>query len=314
MHGRLSSFVMRSCALSLAAQQASSPACLKPHPCHPPCHAAGVRLVSNSLTSDNAFILQGRLEVKGSDNKWSSVCDDGFSDAAAGVVCRQVSGEVQICLLGGWVQHAARQTCCLALLPCCLLFAALLDATGPAAATTFAPQLGLSRTGFALPFAAFGEGSGPILYDNVACTGSEAIIQQCPRALPKDVDCESLSFPLLLPVLCAHALLGPHRHVSLLWGMYGTTKEGPSCTHMQAAWQGMHHAMMAPSAPLPHPTPPSSACHAGTHREDVGIVCSNADPRVLPSGASSRQLAPSHGCVPYVFSFAVHTHCQPPTV
>lgn len=36
------------------------------------------------------------------------------------------------------------------------------------------------------------------------------------------------------------------------------------------------------------PSATHSACHAGTHREDVGIVCSNADPRVLPSGASSR--------------------------
>jgi len=165
------------------------PPCLKPHPCHPPRHAAGVRLVSNSLTTDNAFILQGRLEVKGPGNKWSSVCDDGFSDAAAGVVCRQVSGEVSNLLIG-WIQHTARQTCCLVLLPCCLLFAALPNAPSPAAA--HATQLGLSRTGFALPFAAFGEGSGQILYDNVACTGSEATIQQCPRAQPKDVDCESL--------------------------------------------------------------------------------------------------------------------------
>ncbi|PRW61301.1 deleted in malignant brain tumors 1 -like [Chlorella sorokiniana] len=120
--------------------------------------APGLRLVSNSLTSDNSFVTRGRLEVRMPDKTWSTVCDDGFSDEAASVVCR---------------------------------------------------QLGLSRTGFALPWAYFGEGTGPIGYDNVACTGKETTLQQCPRAQAKDVDC--------------------------------------------------------------------------THREDVGVVCSDADPRVLPA-------------------------------
>ena len=43
-------------------------------------------------------------------------------------------------------------------------------------------QLGLSSTGYAVPKATFGEGTGPITWDGVRCTGREATIQQCPRA------------------------------------------------------------------------------------------------------------------------------------
>lgn len=43
-------------------------------------------------------------------------------------------------------------------------------------------QLGLSSAGYAVPNAIYGEGTGPIAWDGVACTGREATIQQCPRS------------------------------------------------------------------------------------------------------------------------------------
>ena len=42
-------------------------------------------------------------------------------------------------------------------------------------------QLGYSRATFALGMAAFGEGSGPVYYDKVACTGTEARLADCPH-------------------------------------------------------------------------------------------------------------------------------------
>lgn len=50
-------------------------------------------------------------------------------------------------------------------------------------------QLGLSSAGFAVGNAAFGEGTGPIAWDGVKCTGSEATIQQCRRS--PTIDCAS---------------------------------------------------------------------------------------------------------------------------
>lgn len=54
-----------------------------------PC-AASVRLVSGSITSLNSRLTQGRLEVLLANGAWSTVCDDGFTDQSATVVCRQV--------------------------------------------------------------------------------------------------------------------------------------------------------------------------------------------------------------------------------
>ena len=46
-------------------------------------------------------------------------------------------------------------------------------------ATVVCRQLGYGRAVAALGSATFGEGSGPIWYDNVRCNGSEASITQC---------------------------------------------------------------------------------------------------------------------------------------
>lgn len=171
------------------------PNSLAPHPSPPSPHlAAGLRLVSNSLTTENAIIMQGRLEVQGPNNTWSTVCDDGFSDVAASTVCRQVRTAGPAC----W-RPAARQGPLQAL----QVFKTATNQRGCNLSSL--PQLGLSSTGFALPFAAYGQGSGPILYDDVVCTGSEATLQQCRRAAPKNVDCEWL--PLSLFII--HSNWGP---------------------------------------------------------------------------------------------------------
>ena len=46
-------------------------------------------------------------------------------------------------------------------------------------ATVVCRQLGYGTAGAALRFAAYGEGSGPIWYGNVDCSGSEANLDQC---------------------------------------------------------------------------------------------------------------------------------------
>ena len=60
--------------------------------------------------------------------EWGTVCDDGWDDTDAGVVCR---------------------------------------------------QLGFGLSGTAIASAGFGQGSGPILLNNVACTGNESLLARC---------------------------------------------------------------------------------------------------------------------------------------
>ena len=60
--------------------------------------------------------------------EWGTVCDDGWDDTDAGVVCR---------------------------------------------------QLGFGSSGTSYSNAYFGDGSGPILLDNVTCAGSESTLANC---------------------------------------------------------------------------------------------------------------------------------------
>ena len=61
-------------------------------------------------------------------HQWGTVCDDGWDDTDAGVVCR---------------------------------------------------QLGLGSSGIAVVSAGFGQGSGPILLDDLSCNGSEPMLFRC---------------------------------------------------------------------------------------------------------------------------------------
>jgi len=80
-----------------------------------------VRLVGGSLYNE------GRVEVN-YNGEWGTVCDDGWDDTNAGVVCK---------------------------------------------------QLGFGSLGKAIGSAIFGQGSGPILLDNVTCSGGESELASC---------------------------------------------------------------------------------------------------------------------------------------
>ncbi|XP_071481910.1 scavenger receptor cysteine-rich domain-containing protein DMBT1-like [Diadema antillarum] len=97
------------------------------HPCWY-YEVAGVRCGVNIRLVGGSLLHEGRVEVY-YDGAWGSVCDDGWNDLAAQVVCRQL----------GYPTGNAK----------------------------------------ALTGGTFGEGSGPILLDNVSCQGLESNIVSC---------------------------------------------------------------------------------------------------------------------------------------
>ena len=57
-------------------------------------------------------------------------------------------------------------------------------------ATVVCRQLGYLRATYARALAYFGEGSGPIHYENVACNGTETRLADCDHAGFGNVDCD----------------------------------------------------------------------------------------------------------------------------
>ncbi|KAI7845778.1 hypothetical protein COHA_000692 [Chlorella ohadii] len=186
-------------------------------------HKEDVGVVCRNATQG---VVSGRLELR-YNNGWRPVCSDGFDTLAATVVCKQLgqgsAGKaIPLYLIGAYGQGSGPTR--LASIKCrgteasweaCRSAVWTNGGCGPSgdvavSCSAAAPtvrlvygnqtsvdqfltrgrlELGLSNSGYAVPSATYGEGTGPILFDDVACTGSEATIQQCPRAPPAKIDC-----------------------------------------------------------------------------------------------------------------------------
>ena len=82
--------------------------------------------VAVRLVGGNSY-NKGRVEVN-YNGEWGTVCNDGWGDTNAGVVCR---------------------------------------------------QLGFGSSGLAVRSSGFGQASGPVLLDKIACDGSESMLERC---------------------------------------------------------------------------------------------------------------------------------------
>ena len=99
---------------------------------------------------NGANATEGRVEVC-NNNQWGTVCDDAWGAVDASVACRQAGFSAQ-----GYEFIT---------MPTSLLFIVFFSMVCTGAV--------------AVSFAAFGQGTGPILLDNVACTGVEPRLWDC---------------------------------------------------------------------------------------------------------------------------------------
>lgn len=86
---------------------------------------------------------------------WSGICDDGWDNTNAYVVCKQLN---------------------FATISNALLAIAVVTITCVAGSVAFTDSL-------------FGNGNGPLVYSNVACSGSETSITQCSKTTYPDFTC-----------------------------------------------------------------------------------------------------------------------------
>ena len=115
---------------------------------HAVCTQGDVRLVGGSTA------LEGRVEIC-NNNAWGTVCDDLWGTADANVVCRQLGYS------GTGTSIDASRT------DLCIQFIAM--------------YLSINYTGAtARCCAAFGQGTGSIVLDNVNCAGTETTLLSCP--------------------------------------------------------------------------------------------------------------------------------------
>ncbi|XP_014743403.1 PREDICTED: neurotrypsin [Sturnus vulgaris] len=148
------------------------------------CERGSVRLRGGK----NEF--EGRVEVY-VNGFWGTICGSHWDNNDATVVCRQLAlGEkgpafTPIRLAGGSSAHEGRVevyhggqwgTICD-------------DQWDDADAEVVCRQLGLGGVAKAWSQAYFGEGSGPVLLDEVQCTGNELSIEQCPKSSWRQHNC-----------------------------------------------------------------------------------------------------------------------------
>ena len=90
-------------------------------------------------------------------SQWGTVCDDSWDNSDATVTCRQLGFSPT----GHFIQYFSMHVSI-----GCITYIIHIFLTGATA----------------LSFAAFGQGTGPILLDNVACGGSETRLFDCPNS------------------------------------------------------------------------------------------------------------------------------------
>ena len=119
------------------------------------CTNGDIRLVNGGVPNE------GRVEVCSS-NSWGTVCDDFWGTPDATVVCAQLGYLTQGMHYFRFEQNSMTDTS-----PSQFKNSSLAACLIPLGAVAFS-------------FAAFGQGSGAILLDNVACTGTETTLFSCP--------------------------------------------------------------------------------------------------------------------------------------
>ncbi len=105
------------------------------------CNDGDLRLVNGANVS-----REGRVEIC-SNEVWGTVCDDFWDNTDASVVCYQLGYGRQ----GSTAYNLYRAS----------------------------PFIRILNIGTAFSFSFFGQGTGPILLDNVGCTGSENRLIEC---------------------------------------------------------------------------------------------------------------------------------------
>ncbi len=121
------------------------------------CNHGAIRLIGGSVVSE------GRVEVCVNET-WGTVCDDAFGVQDAGVVCRVLGYSQFSTFCNNFPPPISYHSC--------IVYT----------------SLSLTSDATALGNAFFGQGTGPIVLDDVACLGTETNILSCPFD-PVTTDC-----------------------------------------------------------------------------------------------------------------------------
>ncbi len=124
-------------------------------------HSLGEFFADNVRLVDGTSVSEGRVEVY-SNGAWGTVCDDSWNQNDATVVCRQLGyrGGMYV-FKSNTVSSLSKQCTVIVWLKLKYYIFAALSFTGSAS---------------------FGQGTGNIVLDDVACTGTEASLFDCPNS------------------------------------------------------------------------------------------------------------------------------------